>query len=80
MEAIVDLRHQFAELRSDVNARFVEVNARITELRGDMNGRFDEVNRRVGSLEAKVDRQFVWLMGMMVTGFIAAIGALVGVR
>ena len=45
-----------------------------------MNGRFDEVSRRIGSLEGKVDRQFIWLMGMMVTGFIAAIGALVGIR
>ena len=72
VEAITDLRYQFAELRSDMNARFSDVNARITELR-------DDVNRRVGALDAKVDRHFVWLMGMMVTGFITVIGALVGV-
>ncbi len=72
VEAIADLRYQFAELRSDVNARFTEMNARITELR-------DDVNRRIGALDAKVDRHFVWLMGMMVTGFITVIGALVGV-
>lgn len=51
----------------------------IAELRGDMNRRFDDVNRRVGALDTKVDRHFVWLMGMMVTGFITVIGALVGV-
>jgi hypothetical protein len=45
------------------------------------------VNRRVGALDAKVDRHFVWLMGLMVTGlgimvpgFITVIGALVGSR
>jgi uncharacterized protein YoxC len=75
-----DVNTRFTELRHDMNVRFAEVNGRITELRGDMNGRFDEVNRRIGSLEGKVDRQFIWLMGMMVTGFIASIGALVGTR
>lgn len=60
-----------AELRRDMNGRFAEVNGRITELR-------DDVNRRIGALDAKVDRHFVWLMGMMVTGFISVVGALVG--
>lgn len=74
---IADLRRdmdaRFTELRNDMNMRFAEVNARITELR-------DDVNRRIGALDAKVDRHFVWLMGLMVTGFITMIGALVGIR
>lgn len=84
VEAITDLRREmsgrftelnirFTELRSDMHARFAEVNGRITELR-------DDVNRRIGALDAKVDRHFVWLMGLMVTGFITMIGALVGIR
>lgn len=36
------------------------------------------MNRRFASLDANVDRNLVWLAGMMVTGFIAIIGALVG--
>ena len=67
-----DMNRQFTELRVEMRTRFSEANARITELR-------DDVNRRIGSLDAKGDRHFVWLMGMMVTGFIAVIGALVGV-
>ena len=39
---------------------------------GPMSGRFEVI-------DAKVDRHFVWLMGMMVTGFITVVGALVGV-
>lgn len=66
-----EVNERFIELRNDMNVRFAEVNGRITELR-------DDANRRIGALDAKVDRHFVWLMGMMVTGFITVIGALVG--
>jgi len=88
-----DLHGLIAELRGDMNGRFTQVDGRFTqiegrftqiegrftELQGEMNRRFEEVNRRIGVLDAKVDRQFVWLMGVMVTGFITVIGALIGV-
>lgn len=88
-----DMNARFTELIGDVNGRFGDVNARFTELRNDMNmrfaevngrfteinGRFTEVNARIGALDAKGDRHFVWLIGIMVTGFITVIGALVGV-
>ena len=76
---MTDLRNVVADVRSDMSTRFAEVNRQFTELRGDMNGRFEDVNRRIGALDAKVDRHFVWLMGMMATGFITVIGALVGI-
>lgn len=79
VDTMSDLRSLIAELRGDMNGRFTDVNARFTEFREDMNRRFDDVNRRLAALDAKVDRHFVWLMGMMVTGFITIIGALVGV-
>jgi hypothetical protein len=44
-----------------------------------MNVRFEDVNRRIGSLDAKVDRHFVWLVGITLTGFIALFGALLQV-
>ena len=72
MEGIADLRLETTYLRLEMNQRF-------TELRGDMNVRFEDVNRRIGSLDAKVDRHFVWLVGITLTGFIALFGALLQV-
>lgn len=43
---------------------------------GDMR---NDVNRRFDLTDAKIDRQFVWLVGIMVSGFFVVIGALVGV-
>jgi len=84
VDGIVDLRREmhngFAELRHDVNVRFTEVNERFIEMNGRITELRDDVNRRIGGLDAKVDRHFVWLMGMMVTGFITVIGALAGSR
>ncbi|MSO83525.1 MAG: hypothetical protein EXQ53_09570 [Acidobacteria bacterium] len=76
---MADLRNVVADVRSDMSTRFAEMSRQFTELRGGMNGRFKDVNRRIGALDAKVDRHFVWLMGMMATGFITVIGALVGI-
>ena len=71
VDAMSDVRTLIGALQTDTNARFAE-------LRADMNARFTVVDGRIGSLDAKIDRHFVWLMGMMLTGFITVIGALVG--
>lgn len=46
VDAMSDIRNLIAELRGDMHARFLEVNARFTELREDMNRRFADVNAR----------------------------------
>lgn len=71
------LRSETAELRGEVAAvrdgmAGMATRSDLTELRNEMSRRFEII-------DAKVDRHFVWLMGMMVTGFITVIGALVGV-
>ena len=58
-----------------IDTRFTSIDARFTSI----DTRFTEMSRLIASLDAKVDRHFVWLMGMMVTGFIAVIGALISV-
>ena len=71
---VAQLRSEMA-LRSDVG----DVRREMGDLRRDMGDLRSDMNRRSDLLDAKVDRHFVWLMGMMVTGFITVIGALVGV-
>jgi hypothetical protein len=54
----------------------------VAELRADLRTGValrTEISRRFEVIDAKSDRHFVWLAGMMVTGFITVIGALVGV-
>jgi hypothetical protein len=46
LAAMSDIRNLIAELRGDMNARFIDVTGRFTELRDDMNGRFSDMNGR----------------------------------
>ena len=77
-KAVDGLRMEVAELRADLRTG-------VAQLRGEMATRSDfaelrtEMSRRFEVIDAKSDRHFVWLVGMMVTGFITVIGALVGV-
>ena len=81
-KAVDGLRMEVAEMRADLRA---ELRTGVAQLRSEMATRSDlaelraEMSRRFAVIDAKVDRHFVWLMGMMVTGFITVIGAMVGV-
>ena len=62
------------------------VNERSTELSSDRNAPFMAIDpwilsmhAQFDSLEAKLDRHFLWLMGTMVAGFTAVMGALIGI-
>jgi len=66
VDAIADLRLLVLEMRAEMNQRFAQVEQRFTQ-----------VDQRFAQIDAKVDRNFVWLMGMMLTGFISIIGALI---
>lgn len=76
-----ELRTSVAQLRSEMALRsdIGDVRRDMGDLRREMGDLRNDMNRRSDLLDAKIDRHFVWLMGMMVTGFITVIGALVGV-
>lgn len=79
--SVAQLRSEMA-LRSDIGDLRREMGDQRREmgdLRRDMGDLRNDMNRRSDLLDAKIDRHFVWLMGMMVIGFITVIGALVGV-
>jgi uncharacterized coiled-coil protein SlyX len=68
------MRSEMAQMRSEMATRtdIGDVRREMGDLRGDLT-------RRIDLLEAKVDRHFVWLTGIMVSGFMTVIGALVAV-
>jgi hypothetical protein len=91
-KALDSVRSEVVELRADLRTTAAELRGEVAQLRGEMATRRDladvrrevadlrsDLTRRIDLLEAKVDRHFVWLTGVMVTGFIAMIGAMVGV-
>jgi len=79
--SVAEVRSEMATIRSDMALRsdIGDVRREMGDLRRDMGDLRNDMNRRSDLLDAKVDRHFVWLMGMMATGFITVIGALVGV-
>ena len=81
VELRADLRTGIAQLRSEMATRtdIADVRREMGDLRREVGDVRSDVNRRIDLLDAKVDRHFVWLTGIMVSGFITVIGALVAV-
>lgn len=65
--ANAEFRQELRDLRSDLRHSIGEIREEMRQLRDEMNRRFDGV-----------DRRFTWLVGMMVTGFLAVIGTVAG--
>jgi uncharacterized coiled-coil protein SlyX len=67
---MADIRERNADLRQD----FRDLREEVRHFRDEMNRRFEAMDRRFDG----VDRRFTWLVGMMVTGFLAVIGTVAG--
>jgi uncharacterized coiled-coil DUF342 family protein len=83
LEAKVDA---IGDLRGDVNRRFAELHHQLTETRTEMNQRFTQIDQRFNHvdarftvMDAKIDRLFVWVIGLLAGGFTSVIGALIAV-
>ncbi len=71
--ALLELRDAVRHLEARLEARLSAFEQRI-EMR--MESRYDGLNRRMDTLEDKLSRQFVWMVGVQVTTFVAIVGAL----
>lgn len=74
---IQGLRSEMGQLRGEM----AQMRGEMGQLRGETATRADiaEVFRRIDRVDGKVDRLFMWTVGLMVSGFFVIIGALVGV-
>lgn len=85
IRAIDGLRIEIGDLRTDVRIGAAQLRTEMAQLRSDMATRSDVADRRTDMsrcfevMDAKIDRHFAWLVGMIVTGFVTVIGALVGI-
>jgi hypothetical protein len=68
-----DLRASVTELREEMMRRFEQVDRRFDQI----DRRFEQIDRRLEHVDLRFDqigRQFMWLVGILLTGFIAVIG------
>ena len=80
-ELRLELRTSIAQVRSEMATRtdIADVRREMTDFRREMGELRSEVNHRIDLLDAKFDRHFMWLTGIMMSGFITMIGAVVAV-
>ena len=72
LDAIADLKATIGDLRADMNRQFAE-------FRADMHRRFGEVRSDMSRLDQRVERHFMWMVGIQFTVLIAVIVALIRV-
>ncbi|OFW07200.1 MAG: hypothetical protein A3I61_04250 [Acidobacteria bacterium RIFCSPLOWO2_02_FULL_68_18] len=61
---------------NELSLRLSGVEAAIRHLEQRTDARFDAVDRRFEVLDAKMSRQFTWLVGIQITTLIAIVAAL----
>ena len=71
---MTDLRGTGGELRQEIRDLRQELQQSIAGLRQEMDRRFERMDQRFDAM----DHRFTWLVGMMVTGFLAVIGTVAG--
>ncbi|MBI3046795.1 MAG: hypothetical protein HYY76_00635 [Acidobacteria bacterium] len=64
---------------SELSLRLSGVEAAIRDLEQRTDARFDAVDRRFEALDAKMSRQFTWLVGIQVTTLAAVVTTLAAV-
>lgn len=78
-----EMRLQATELREEMRLQFTQtredMNRQFDEARDDTNRRFEKTDRRLDILDQRGERQFLWLVGIQITGLIAVITALISV-
>ena len=73
-----DVRAALTEVQADMNRRFEHVGQRFDELQDQMNRRFEQVHDHMNRRFDAADQKFTWLVGIVVTGFIAVISTVAG--
>ena len=65
------IRDALTSLEARMDRRFEQFETRVDQ-------RFGQVDARIDALDGKVSRQFVWLVGLLVTTLITVMAALFG--
>lgn len=74
----VELQRELAAVRAGMATRSDVADLR-REMGTGMGSLRGELTHRIAVIEAKVDRLFVWGVGIMISGFVTVIGALVSI-
>ena len=81
IDAIADLRAVVGKFRADMRQELAavrtEMRQQFAEVRTDLNRRSEQVDRRLEVLDHRVERHFMWMVGIQFTVLIAVIVALI---
>ncbi len=66
------MARRFQSLEERMDRRFEQVDRRFEQV----DRRFEHVDHRFDTLDAKMSRQFTWIVGLQVTTLIAVLGAI----
>ena len=75
-QGLAEVRGAIRHLEQRIDLRFAAIDARF----GTIDARFNAVDARFDPLDDKLSRQFVWLVGIVVTAIVAAMGAVISRR
>ena len=74
--AMLEVRDAVRHLELRMDARFEAVDRRFDTMDRRVDALSETVDRRISALDDKVSRQFVWLVGILVTTLVATVGAM----
>ena len=69
---MANLSRDIGELRHEMNVRFASIDARFV----GVDGRFLGIEGRLAAIDQKISTQFLWLVGLMVSGGLALFTAI----
>ena len=70
------IRDALTSLEARMDRRFEQIDRRFEQFETRVDQRFGQVDARIDALDGKVSRQFVWLVGLLVTTLITVMAAL----
>jgi len=71
-DRVTRVEAQMMDVREEMRRGFDRIDGRFAQI----DGRFAHFDSRLLSLEQKVDRQFIWLVGIQLTTMLTVVGVL----
>ena len=78
---LAEFRDQMVQGFEQINRRFEQVDKRFEQIDRrfeQIERRFEGIDGRFAGQDEKIDRHFMWLVGIQIAALVAVVGALVG--
>ena len=76
-ELRTELRSGFTEIRAEMQSRFAEMDSKFAEMQSSINSVRNDARTDLDRLNTKIDRNFLWTLGIMIPMWITIIIAVI---